>query len=88
MDDGINEETLKVFKAARSKLLDVIHSSGGSLSHHHGIGKKLKNRYEKTVNNVEMKMLKAIKKEVDPKNIFAVSNLLSDDVIDVPISKL
>lgn len=50
------------------------------MSHHHGIGKKLKNRYINAVSKVEMKMLKAMKREIDPKNIFALSNLLSDSV--------
>lgn len=88
MEEGINEETFKIFKNARSKLLDAIHSSGGSLSHHHGIGAKLKNRYEKTLSAVEMKILKAIKREIDPKNIFAVSNLLSDDSKETLKAKL
>lgn len=76
--EEMDAENFSTFKEIRSKFLDVIHSSGGSLSHHHGIGKKLRKRYEKTTTDVELKMLRAIKKEIDPKNIFAVSNLLSD----------
>lgn len=71
-------ESFNVFKDIRSKFLDTIQASGGSLSHHHGIGKKLRKRYEATMNGVEIKMLKAIKKEIDPKNIFAVANFLND----------
>lgn len=76
--DEINLETFNTFKSIRSRFLDVIHASGGSLSHHHGVGKKLRKRYERTIPDVELKMLRAIKREIDPKNIFAVSNLLSD----------
>jgi alkyldihydroxyacetonephosphate synthase len=75
--EGIDEQTFKTFMEIRSKLLDAIHGAGGSLSHHHGVGKKLRKRYEKTTNAVELKMLKALKRELDPKNIFAVSNLVS-----------
>lgn len=77
-EESINQSSFNTFKEIRSKFFDVIHNSGGSLSHHHGIGKKLQKRYEKTTTQVELKMLRAIKKEIDPKNIFAVSNLLSD----------
>lgn len=76
--EEITKESFKDFNEVRTKFLDTIHASGGSLSHHHGIGKKLRDRYEKTITPVEMKMLKAIKREVDPDNVFAVSNLLSD----------
>lgn len=75
--DIVSIETFKTFKEIRSKFLDAIHSSGGSLSHHHGIGKKLVKRYENTMSGVELKILRAVKKEVDPKNIFAVGNLIS-----------
>lgn len=73
-----SQESFDIFMGVRSKFLDVIQSAGGSLSHHHGIGRKLKGRYAKAVSEVEMRMLRAIKSEIDPKNVFAVSNLLSD----------
>lgn len=85
--DELTPETFKKFKEIRGKFLDVIHSAGGSLSHHHGVGKKLSSRYEKMMSPVEIKMLKAIKREIDPKNIFAVSNLLSE-FSEMPIAKL
>lgn len=78
-DEEVSIETYKVFKEIRSKFLDTIHSNGGSLSHHHGIGKKLEKRYKSTMSSVELSMLKAIKKEIDPKNIFAVSNFMTND---------
>lgn len=85
--EEMNSKNFIKFKQIRSKFLDVIQASGGSLSHHHGIGKKLSKRYEATITDVELKMLRAIKKELDPKNIFAVSNLLND-FESAPKSKL
>lgn len=85
--EEITIETFETFKAIRSKFLDVIQSSEGSLSHHHGIGKKLKDRYKKAVSKVEIKMLKAIKSEIDPMNIFAASNLF-DNVSETAKAKL
>jgi alkyldihydroxyacetonephosphate synthase len=85
--EGIDKQTFKTFMEIRSKLLDSIHEAGGTLSHHHGIGKKLRNRYERSTNAVEIKMLKALKRELDPKNIFAVSNLVST-FNQVPQAKL
>lgn len=86
-DEGISKETFETFMEIRTKFLDAIHGSGGSLSHHHGIGKKLRKRYETSTNEVEIKMLKALKREIDPKNIFAVSNLVSS-FDDAPKAKL
>jgi alkyldihydroxyacetonephosphate synthase len=54
---------------------------GGSLSHHHGnvnlgVGKLRKAFLPETVGPVGLSMLKAVKEQLDPKNIFAVKNLI------------
>jgi FAD/FMN-containing dehydrogenase len=57
----------------------IIIESGGSLSHHHGIGVKNTKRYNETMPALKKEMLKSIKKHVDPKNIFCVKNFFADE---------
>uniref|UniRef100_A0A4W6EAG3 Alkylglycerone-phosphate synthase n=1 Tax=Lates calcarifer TaxID=8187 RepID=A0A4W6EAG3_LATCA len=62
----------QVEHAAREEIL----ANGGSLSHHHGVGKLRKEWMRETVSNVGMGMLKSVKDYVDPNNIFGNRNLL------------
>lgn len=56
-------------------------SCGGSISHHHGVGKLRQKWYPSTVSDVGVGLYLAAKKQLDPNNIFATNNL-------VPPSKL
>ncbi|KAG4080044.1 hypothetical protein HA402_006356 [Bradysia odoriphaga] len=58
---------------------DEILSCGGSLSHHHGVGKLRSRWYSQSVSTVGVGLYKAAKLELDPKNIFAAGNLLTDE---------
>eukprot|EP00037_Helgoeca_nana_P000215 m.20724 g.20724 ORF g.20724 m.20724 type:complete len:644 (-) comp10276_c0_seq1:201-2132(-) len=51
-------------------------ANGGNISHHHGIGKVRKQWYVSTNSPLGADMVRAVKEKVDPKNIFAVGNLL------------
>uniref|UniRef100_A0AAQ4R1S2 Alkylglycerone-phosphate synthase n=1 Tax=Gasterosteus aculeatus aculeatus TaxID=481459 RepID=A0AAQ4R1S2_GASAC len=62
----------EVEHAAREEIL----ANGGSLSHHHGVGKLRKAWMRETVSDVGMGMLKSVKDYVDPNNIFGNGNLL------------
>ncbi|KAK5613836.1 hypothetical protein CRENBAI_015716 [Crenichthys baileyi] len=62
----------QVERAAREEIL----ANGGSLSHHHGVGKLRKEWMRETVSNVGVGMLKSVKDYVDPNNIFGNRNLL------------
>lgn len=55
---------------------DEIIASGGSISHHHGVGKLRKQWLPQTISSPGIGMLKAIKDYIDPQNIFANGNLL------------
>lgn len=56
---------------------------GGSISHHHGIGKIRSKWYKQSVSSVGVDLYKSAKKELDPRNIFATGNLLTEeDAID------
>lgn len=57
--------------AAREEIL----ACGGSISHHHGVGKIRKRWLEQTISSTGLQMLRAVKQSVDPQNIFASGNL-------------
>lgn len=59
--------------AARDEIL----ANGGSLSHHHGVGKLRKRWVRETLSRPGVEMLQAVKANIDPKNVFGCQNLLS-----------
>lgn len=56
--------------------------NGGSISHHHGVGKLRSKWYSQSVSSVGVELYKSTKKELDPKNIFSAGNLLPDSDIN------
>merc|ERR1711871_1905348 len=69
------EDPVGVFEHVEHMAREEILRHGGSVSHHHGIGKIRAEYMERTISAPGMAMLKAVKKELDPKNIFANGNL-------------
>ncbi|XP_065838679.1 alkyldihydroxyacetonephosphate synthase, peroxisomal-like [Oscarella lobularis] len=63
----------EIEKAARREILD----NGGSISHHHGIGKIRKEWVTETISKVGVDMLRAVKAQTDPHNVFGSGNILS-----------
>lgn len=61
----------QVEHAAREEIL----KHGGTISHHHGIGKIRSGFLADTISQQGVDILKAIKNQVDPTNIFAAGNL-------------
>ena len=57
------------FAAFHRGLVDTIVENGGSLSHHHGVGRVLAPWMESHLGESSMKALKAIKRHFDPENI-------------------
>ena len=68
---GPSEPQGVVEVAARDECI----ANGGSVSHHHGIGKARARWLTPTVSETGHAMIRAVKDRVDPKNIFAVGNL-------------
>ena len=60
----------KIEKALRAKILEA----GGSLSHHHGVGKLRKEFMPQTLSETSIALLKDIKQANDPDNIFGIGN--------------
>jgi alkyldihydroxyacetonephosphate synthase len=76
--DGINgADPTHVYEDIERAARDEIIACGGSISHHHGIGKLRKQWLEKTISPVGLGMLRAVKQYVDPDNIFANGNLMN-----------
>ncbi|VVC25824.1 Vanillyl-alcohol oxidase, C-terminal subdomain 2,FAD-binding, type 2,FAD-linked oxidase-like, C- [Cinara cedri] len=69
----------KIENKARATILD----SGGSISHHHGVGKLRKHWYQQNTTNTVLSLYSVTKNTLDPKNIFANGNIIS-----IPLSKI
>jgi alkyldihydroxyacetonephosphate synthase len=54
---------------------DEILALGGSLSHHRGIGKLRSKWFPSQVSKIGVELYQAIKRQLDPKNIFANGNI-------------
>lgn len=54
---------------------DVIIEMGGSLSHHHGVGKIRERWMPQAISPVGVDIMKKFKLSVDPKNVFCAGNL-------------
>lgn len=77
---GINTRGLPdpvhVYEELEAAARDEILACGGSVSHHHGIGKIRKRWLKQTVSSVGLGMMRAIKEYIDPNNVFANGNLM------------
>jgi len=62
---------LEVEQEAREEMLRL----GGSISHHHGVGKLRAQFLPQCITPAHSRVLKALKAELDPNNIFAAGNM-------------
>ena len=70
------DDPLGAFHAVEIAARDEVIANGGSISHHHGVGKVRKRWLEQTVTEVGVDMIRAVKERVDPENVFGNNNLL------------
>lgn len=68
------ENPEQVFSEIEHSLRQAILDAGGSLSHHHGIGKIRKDFMEQTLTPATISLIKELKQASDPKNIFGIRN--------------
>ena len=71
--DGV-ENPEDVFTEIEHIMRENFIENGGSISHHHGVGKLRKDFMSNTISEGSVKMIKGIKKNQDPHNIFGVNN--------------
>ncbi len=64
----------KAFSDIEHSLRQIIIDNGGSISHHHGVGKIRKDFMKDTLSPSSIELLKDIKRSADPKNVFGIGN--------------
>lgn len=79
---GVNyygvDEPLELFKAIEHAAIEAIIANGGSLSHHHGIGKHRRSWLPDAISTPGVLAIQGVKSALDPTNVFAVQNILTE----------
>ncbi len=60
---------LEAFREFQQGIIDCIEGAGGSLSHHHGVGRMMAPWMERHMGPVQMGILRSVKARLDPKGI-------------------
>ena len=68
------ENAEDIFGQIEHSLRQSILENGGSISHHHGVGKLRKDFMKDTLSPSSIELLKKIKQASDPKNVFGIRN--------------
>ncbi len=68
------EDPLPVFMTIEDEIRKTILAAGGSISHHHGVGKLRQQFMDEVITEPSRDMLRALKDSVDPDNIFGIRN--------------
>ncbi|XP_032522709.2 alkyldihydroxyacetonephosphate synthase [Danaus plexippus] len=74
----LSADSVRVYEDIEEAARDEIIANGGSISHHHGVGKLRKKWYTQTVSEPGRRLLLATKQALDPDNIFALGNMAYD----------
>lgn len=73
-----DRDQLETFEELTDILREAIFTAGGSISHHHGVGKKSSKWYPSSVSKVGVEVFHAIKQKLDPLNVFDAGNIVED----------
>ena len=65
----LKENDVEAYRQFQKGITETIEKSGGTLSHHHGVGKMTGYLMEQHLGKNQMDVLRALKKHFDPKNI-------------------
>ena len=68
------EDPLAIYRELEDAARDTILQYGGSLSHHHGVGKIRQQFLPEIMSYPALKMIEGTKQALDPKNIFGCNN--------------
>jgi len=68
------EKPDEILRHIEHMLRQVIMDTGGSISHHHGVGKLRKDFMAQTLSPASIDLLKQTKQAIDPQNIFGIRN--------------
>jgi alkyldihydroxyacetonephosphate synthase len=72
---GLNDP-VKVYNEIEAAARDEILANGGSLSHHHGVGKIRRRWMRQTIGDQGLGMIRAVKDYIDPNNVFGAGNIV------------
>ena len=64
----------RIFAEIEHAMRETIMAHGGSISHHHGIGKLRRDFISQTLSPASVELLREMKDGVDPANIFGIAN--------------
>lgn len=64
----------KIFAQIEHAMRETIMAHGGSISHHHGVGKLRRDFLPQTLSPASVELLQDIKQSADPQNIFGIAN--------------
>jgi len=67
-------QPIEVYHEIERKLRQTILDHGGSLSHHHGVGKKRQEFMRQVQSENSIEVLRKTKQAMDPGNVFAIRN--------------
>ena len=70
------EKVCDIYEDIEHRSREATLAYGGSISHHHGIGKLRKRFMDQTLAPINSELHKGFKKAVDPKNIFGINNTI------------
>jgi len=70
------EDPVKVYEQVEEEARLAMMKAGGSLSHHHGIGKMRKKFLPLVMTPSGLEIIKGLKEKIDPNNIFATNNIV------------
>ena len=68
------KNSIDIFHSIEHSMREAIIENGGSISHHHGVGKLRKDFMTDTISPASIELLKQIKHSHDPNNIFGIRN--------------
>lgn len=75
-DNLPTEKVCDIYEDIEHRSREATLAYGGSISHHHGIGKLRKRFMDQTLAPINSELHKGFKKAVDPKNVFAINNTI------------
>ncbi len=64
----------RIFAEIEHAMRETIMAHGGSISHHHGIGKLRRDFIAQTLTPASVELLREVKEGVDPANVFGIGN--------------
>ncbi|MCP4372099.1 MAG: FAD-binding oxidoreductase, partial [Deltaproteobacteria bacterium] len=77
-------DDLKEYKEFHKGIIEQIVKNGGSLSHHHGVGRMFAPWMEDHLGKAQMDVLRCLKKHFDPHNIMNPGGTLGLDICNRP----